>query len=34
MRWGDPLIGRVEMYVLVVVAAVMAVAYIVQGATG
>ncbi len=34
MRWGDPLIGRVEMYVLVVVAAVLAVAYIVQGSTG
>jgi len=34
MRWGDPLIGRVEMYVLVVVVAALAVAYIVQGAIG
>jgi hypothetical protein len=34
MRWGDPLFGRVELYILVGVAALLAVAYVVQFARG
>jgi hypothetical protein len=34
MRWGDPLIGRLELYYLVGVAAVLAVAYIVRAVFG
>ncbi len=34
MRWGDPLIGRVELYFLVGVAALLGVAYVVQFAIG
>lgn len=34
MRWGDPLIGRIEPYVLVGVAALLAVAYVVRAAVG
>ncbi len=30
MRWGDPLIGRAELYVLTGVAGLLAVAYVVQ----
>ena len=30
MRWGDPLIGRIEMYVLLGVAVLLAGAYVVQ----
>ena len=34
MRWGDPLIGRIELYVLVGAAALLAVAYGVRIAVG
>jgi hypothetical protein len=34
MRWGDPLIGRMELYVLVGVAAVIGVAYLVRSVVG
>ncbi len=34
MRWGDPLIGRIEMYVLAGVAALLAVAYVVRVVIG
>ena len=34
MRWGDPLIGRIELYVLVGFAALLAVAYVVRFAIG
>ena len=30
MRWGDPLIGRIELYVLVGVATLLVVAYVVR----
>jgi hypothetical protein len=34
MRWGDPLIGRMELYVLVGVAALLGVAYLVRTVVG
>jgi hypothetical protein len=34
MRWGDPLIGRIELYVLLGVAALLAVAYVVRAVVG
>lgn len=34
MRWGDPLIGKIEMYVLAGVVALLAVAYVVRAAIG
>jgi len=34
MRWGDPLFGRVELYFLTGVVALLAVAYLVQRAIG
>jgi|KBSSwiS6_1023812.scaffolds.fasta_scaffold01186_6 hypothetical protein len=34
MRWGDPLIGRMELYYIVAVAAVLAVAYLVRAVVG
>jgi hypothetical protein len=30
MRWGDPLFGRIDMYVLLGVAVLLAAAYVVQ----
>jgi hypothetical protein len=34
MRWGDPLVGRMELYFMVGVAALMAVAYLVRAVVG
>jgi hypothetical protein len=34
MRWGDPLIGRLELYYVVGVAALMAVAYLIRAVVG
>jgi hypothetical protein len=34
MRWGDPLIGRMELYFLVGVAALLAVASLVRAVVG
>jgi hypothetical protein len=34
MRWGDPLFGRIDLYVLVGVIALLAVAYVVRAALG
>lgn len=34
MRWGDPLIGRIELYYLVAIAAVLAIASLVRVVVG
>jgi hypothetical protein len=34
MRWGDPLIGRMELYFLVGVAALLGIAYLVRAVVG
>ena len=34
MRWGDPLIGRIDLYVLLGVAVVLAAAYVVRSIVG
>jgi hypothetical protein len=34
MRWGDPLIGRMELYYVVGVAVLMAVAYLIRAVVG
>jgi hypothetical protein len=34
MRWGDPLFGRLELYFVVGVAALMGVAYLIQAVVG
>jgi hypothetical protein len=34
MRWGDPLIGRMELYFLVGVAGLLGIAYLVRAVVG
>ena len=34
MRWGDPLIGRIELYLLVAAGVLLGVAYLVRAVTG
>lgn len=34
MRWGDPLFGRLELYVVVGVTAVLAVVYLIRAVVG